>query len=151
MKHTLLVVSLGLLGALVAHFAWFFLRKPAEIHANGNDIAWMKSELHLSDRQFARIKSIHDSSAPRMLALAAQVSRMREELNAFERERRTAGQIDFLEFASFVEQRRAVDRECSALTRRLVQDTAEVMDSSQRERYLALLHFPPDALATRAF
>lgn len=151
MKHAILVILLGITGAAAAHFAWFYLRKPAEIHSHGNDIAWMKTELHLSDKQFERIKLIHDTSAPRMIALAAQVAKMREELNAFERERRTAGQIDFLEFARFVEQRRAVDLECASLTRGLVQATADVMNPQQRERYLALVHFPSGAEAPRAF
>lgn len=151
MKHALIVVLLGLAGAFAAHFAWFYLRKPVEIHANGNDIAWMKTELRLSEKQFDRIKVIHDSSAPRMMALAAQVARMRAELNDFERERRTAGQIDFLEFARFVEQRRAVDAECASLTRRLVQATADVMNPQQRERYLALVHLAPGSSEARAF
>jgi hypothetical protein len=99
----------------------------------------MKTELKLTDRQFARIKAIHEQSSPRLLALAAQVARMREEYDAFEHERTTSGQVDFLEFAHFVEQRRVVDRECLFSTRQLVADAAGVMTDKQRARYLGLL------------
>jgi hypothetical protein len=64
---------------------------------------------------------------------------MREEYDAFEHERTTSGQVDFLEFAHFVEQRRAVDRECLTSTQRLVADASHVMTEQQRERYLGLL------------
>jgi Spy/CpxP family protein refolding chaperone len=139
MKRTLLIVLLGLTAGLLAHFCWFASLQPCR--ANGLDcqLQWMKTELKLSDEQFARIKTIHEESSPRLLALAAQVARMREEYDAFEHERTTAGQIDFLEFAHFVEQRRAVNRECLTSTQRLVADAARVMTAQQRERYLGLL------------
>jgi predicted nucleotidyltransferase component of viral defense system len=139
MKRTLLIVLLGLTGGLLVHVGWFISQQPCR--ANGLDcqLEWMKTELKLSDEQFARIKSIHEQSSPRLLALAAQVARMRDEYDAFEHERTTSGQIDFLEFAHFVEQRRAVDRECLTSTQRLVADAARVMTAQQRKQYLGLL------------
>jgi Spy/CpxP family protein refolding chaperone len=139
MKHTFFIVLAGLMSAVLAHVGWFFSQQPC--HGNGLDcqLEWMKTELKLSNEQFARIKAIHEQSSPRLLALAAQVARMREEYDAFEHERTTSGQIDFLEFAHFVEQRRAVDRECLTSTQRLVADTSQVMTAKQRERYLGLL------------
>jgi Spy/CpxP family protein refolding chaperone len=139
MKHTFLIVLAGLMSAVLAHVGWFVSQQPC--HANGLDcqLEWMKTELKLSNEQFARIKAIHEESSPRLLALAAQVARMREEYDAFEHERTTSGQIDFLEFAHFVEQRRAVDRECLTSTQQLVADTSQVMTAKQRERYLGLL------------
>ncbi len=139
MKRTLLVFLIGVLGACAAHFSWFLLRRPADVNPGGGDLAWMKAELNLTGEQYARIKLIHENSSPKIMALAAQVMKMRNELTAFERTRQTEGQIDFLEFAHFVETRRAVDRECLDSTRRLVQATAEVMNPQQRERYLGLV------------
>ena len=139
MKHFFLVISLGLASGLLAHLGWYVAERPCESNNLNCQLEWMKSELNLSDQQFARIKSIHEDSSPRLLALAAQVSRMREEYIAFERQRTTSGQVDFLEFAHFVEQRRAVDRECLTSTRQLVADAAKVMTAQQRERYLTLL------------
>jgi Spy/CpxP family protein refolding chaperone len=139
MKRTLLIVLLGLTVGVLAHFGWFASQQPCRSNGLDCQLDWMKSELKLTDAQFTRIKAIHEESSPRLLALAAQVSRMREEYDAFEHERTTSGQIDFLEFAHFVEQRRAVDRECLTSTQRLVADAARVMTAQQRERYLGML------------
>lgn len=103
------------------------------------ELAWMQASLQLTPEQLARIRDLHTQSSPQLQRLAAQVGRMRQEFAVFEHERTTAGQIDFLEFARFVEQRRAVDRECSESTRKLIQAAGEVMTASQRERYLTLV------------
>lgn len=139
MKPSLLVVLLGLGAGALAHTGWYLWQRPCQTDNLDCQLQWMKTELKLSDAQFARIRSIHQKSSPRLLALAIQVARMREEYEDFEHERTTSGQVDFLEFAHFVEQRRAVDRECLTSTRQLVADAANVMTDQQRSRYLALL------------
>jgi len=139
MKHTLLIILLGVAAGALSHVGWFMSQRPCSANNLDCQLEWMKTELKLSDEQFARIKTIHEKSSPRLLALAAQVVRMREEYDAFERERTTSGQVDFLEFAHFVEQRRAVDRECLTSTQQLVADATRVMTAQQRARYLGLL------------
>jgi hypothetical protein len=139
MKRILLTILLGLASGVLAHVGWFISQRPCSANDLDCQLDWMKTELKLSDEQFARIKTIHEQSSPRLLALAAQVVRMREEYDAFEHERTTSGQVDFIEFAHFVEQRRAIDRECLTSTQQLVADAARVMTTQQRERYLGLL------------
>jgi hypothetical protein len=139
MKRTVLIVLLGLTAGSLAHVGWYRAQRPCTANNLDCQLAWMKTELKLTDQQFARIKTIHEQSSPRLLALAAQVARMREEYDAFEHERTTSGQVDFLEFAHFVEQRRVVDRQCVFSTRQLVADAAGVMTEKQRARYLGLL------------
>jgi hypothetical protein len=139
MKRALLIISVGIAAGLLAHWSWYLSQRPCNATNLDCQLEWMKTELKLSDEQFARIKTIHETSSPRLLALAAQVGHMREEYDAFERERTTSGRVDFLEFAHFVEQRRAIDRECLNSTRQLIADAARVMTVPQRERYLGLL------------
>ena len=139
MNRTALILLLGLAAGVVTHVGWFWTQRPCSANNLECQLEWMKTELKLTDAQFARIKAIHEESSPRLLALAAQVARMREEYDAFEHERTSSGQVDFLEFAHYVEQRRAVDRECLFSTRQLVADAAQVMTASQRARYLGLL------------
>jgi hypothetical protein len=139
MKHTFLVLVLGATAAVGAHLAWFQLHRPCSGNQLDCQLVWMKAELKLTDAQFARIKAIHEASSPQLLALAAQVARMRDEYAAFERTRVTTDRVDFVEFALFVEQRRAIDRECLASTRRLVHAASDVMTPLQRERYFGLL------------
>ena len=139
MKRSLLVIVTGLAAGMLAHSGWYLWQRPCGRDSLDCQLEWMKTELKLSDQQFAHVKAIHEKSSPRLLALASQVARMREEYDAFEHERTTSGQVDFLEFAHFVEERRAVDRECLNSTRQLVADAANVMTAQQRERYLVLL------------
>ena len=147
MKRSLLIILLGLTAGALAHFGWFLSQQPCRSDDLDCQLKWMKTELKLSDEQFARIKVIHKESSPRLLALAVQVARMREEYDAFEHERTTSGQVDFLEFAHFVEHRRAINRECVTSTQRLVDDTSGVMTVQQREQYLEWL-LGPVLLAT---
>ena len=139
MKRTLFVVLLGLLAGLGAHIGWFSVstpERPADLDAQ---LAWMKTNLRLTDIQLQRIKALHEQSAPRLLALAAQVNGMQGEMAAFERERQTEDRVDFVEFARFVEERRRLDRECALSTEKLVTAAAEVMTPQQRQQYLNLL------------
>lgn len=139
MKRTLLILLLGLVCGTGAHYAWLVRYNPTGNDTLSTQLAWMKTNLHLSNEQLVRVRALHEESAPRLLALAAQVTNMRTELAAFERERLTTGQIDFLEFARYVEQRRALDRTCLDSTRTLVAASADVMTPPQREHYLSLL------------
>ena len=139
MKRTLLILLLGLFCGVGAHFGWLAHQNRLPADTLSAQLTCMKANLHLSDAQLARLQALHEQSAPRLLALAAQVASMREELAAFERARATTGRIDFLEFARYVEQRRALDRACLDSTRTLVAAAAEVMTPLQREHYLSLL------------
>jgi Spy/CpxP family protein refolding chaperone len=102
-------------------------------------LTWMKSDLQLNDEQLARIKNVHEQLSPHLLALASQVAQMQRSLTHFENERQSAGQVDFLEFARYVEQRRKLDHECSESTRRLIAEATDVMTPRQRQQYLQLL------------
>ena len=140
MNRFLLVLVLGVLGGTLGHFGWLTLQKD---RAAGNDLdaqlAWIRYDLDLTTAQYEQLRAIHQQSSPRLLALANQVARMREELAAFERQRKTTGEIDFLEFADFVQLRRRIDNECLQSTRQLVDASAGVMNPRQRERYLSLV------------
>jgi hypothetical protein len=146
MRHTISVLLLGAAAAVTAHLAWFQLHRPCRGDQLDCQLAWMRSELKLTDAQFARIKAIHEASSPRLLALASQVARMRDEYAAFEHARVATDRVDFVEFARFVEHRRAIDRECLDSTRQLIAATSGVMTAPQREQYFGML---PPALKTR--
>jgi len=139
MKHAILIPLLGLVVGLTAHFAYFRLNAPAATDSLDGQLAWMRSELQLTDVQYARIKELHQASSPRLRAMAAQVAQLQSEFADFEKVRRTSDRVDFLEFARFVETRRLINRECMDSTRQLVQAAAGYMNESQRQRYLQLV------------
>lgn len=139
MKRVFLVLLLGLVGGVGGHYGLLYTLQPRPVSALDAQLAWIQRDLNLTPEQYARIKAIHEQSRGHLLALAGQVARMRNEFDAFERQRRTVGEIDFLEFAHFVEERRTIDRECLQSTHRLVDASAGVMNPEQRARYLSLL------------
>lgn len=139
MNRVLLTLVLGLAAGLGAHLAYYRYHEPAPTDTLEGQLAWMKTELMLSDSQFDRIKELHQASHPRLRAMAAQVAHMQTEFGEFEQTRRTTDRVDFLEFARFVESRRNLNRECLDSTRQLVLASAEVMTPDQRQRYISLV------------
>jgi Spy/CpxP family protein refolding chaperone len=139
MKHTLLVLALGLGVGLGAHFTYYRLHQPAPTDTLDGELAWMRTELQLTDAQFARIKEIHQASGPHLRAIAAQLAGLQAEFRAFEHSRFTSDKVDFLEFARYVELRRNVSNESQDSTHRLVLAATEVMTPEQRQRYIRLV------------
>ena len=139
MNRSFLTLLLGLAVGIGAHTVYFQLHRPAGLNSLEGQLSWIKDELKLSDSQFARIKQLHEASSPRLRALAADVARMQAEFTAFENTRRASDQVDFIEFAQFVETRRAINRQCLESTRQLVLATAGVMTPEQRAQYLGLV------------
>jgi hypothetical protein len=139
MKRTALILLLGLVVGLGTHSVYFRLHEPAGFDSLEGQLVWIKGELQLTDAQFVRIKELHEASSPRLRALAADVARMQAEFVAFENTRKTSDRVDFIEFAQFVEARRAVNRQCLESTRQLVLATAGVMTPEQRAHYLGLV------------
>jgi ABC-type xylose transport system permease subunit len=139
MSRTLLCLALGLAVGVATHFSYFHFNEPAATNTLDGQLAWMKTELQLTDVQFDRIKELHQASSPRLRAMAVQVAALQAEFSEFEKVRRTRDQVDFLEFAHFVEVRRNLSRECIDSTRQLVLAAAEVMNPRQRQRYIQLV------------
>ncbi|MEO6004084.1 MAG: hypothetical protein ABIZ04_19815 [Opitutus sp.] len=139
MNRAFFIILLGVIVGVGAHLTYFQLHRPAGLDSLDGQLTWMKNELNLSDAQFSRIKELHEASSPRLRALAADVARMQAEFAAFENTRRTADRVDFIEFAQFVETRRAINRQCLESTRQLVLASAGVMTPQQRAHYLGLV------------
>jgi len=139
MSRTFFILLLGLVVGLGTHVAYFQFHRPPGLESLDGQLSWIKDELNLSDTQFARIRELHEASSPRLRALAAEVARMQAEFAAFENTPRTSDRVDFIEFAQFVETRRAINRQCFESTRQLVLASADVMNPAQRARYLGLV------------
>ena len=136
MKRTILVLGLGLIGGGLAYGGWFAAHQPP---VTDDPFAWLKNDLQLTPAQVDRIRQLHEQSSPQRLALASQVTALRGEFDAFEIERHTTGEIDFVAFAHFTEQRREINEECAESNRRLITAATGVMTPPQREHYLTTL------------
>jgi hypothetical protein len=138
-KSTLVILLIGLLAGAAAHVGWFSWRRPVETR-NDDVVTWMKTDLQLTDEQFARIRTLHDRTGPQLREFAAQAAGMRAEYDTFERVRRTEGRVDFLAFARCLETWRRIDRDWSDATRELVAATEGELTPDQRARYLTRLN-----------
>lgn len=134
MKRTLAMLTLGLAVGVSAHLVYFRLNVPSG-DALDQRLAWMKTELKLTDGQYARIRALHEASRPQLQALSSQVAELRTEFLAFDAARRDHDQVDFIEFARFVQTRRQVNKACADSTRQLLLASAELMTPAQRARY----------------
>lgn len=143
MKRALLTIVLGLGVGLFIHLAYFHLHRPATTNTLEDRLAWMKSELQLTDAQFARVRDIHQASSPRLRAIAAQAAGLQAEFLTFEQLRQAEDRVDFIEFARYVELRRRLSSEGRDSTRQLVLAAAAVMTPQQRERYIRLVESDP--------
>jgi hypothetical protein len=139
MRRGLFVLLLGVAVGVATHVVYFQLHRPPDPGTLDGQLSWMRSELRLSDSQYARIRELHQASSPRLRALAAQVAQMQAEFAAFEYTRRATDRVDFIEFAQFVEARRNVNRECLDSTRQLVMAAAGEMTPMQREHYFGMV------------
>ena len=139
MKRPIVILVLGLIIGTGAHLAYYGHFQHISSDTLEGQLAWMKTELRLTESQFARIKELHQASHPRLREMAAQVAVMHAEFAEFERTRRTSDRVDFLEFARFVQNRRELSRECLDSTRQLVLASAEVMTPEQRQHYIRLV------------
>jgi hypothetical protein len=139
MRRGALVLVAGLALGAAAQEVYFRANRLPDPGTLDGQLAWMKAELNLSDAQFARIRELHEASSPKLRALASEVAQMQAEFAAFEKARQSRDQVDFVEFARFVETRRLVNRECQDSARRLVRATAEQMTPAQREQYLGIV------------
>lgn len=139
MRRPVLILLLGLAVGTATHLAYFQHREPNATDSLEGQLAWMRTELDLNDQQFTRIKALHQASRPRLQVMAAQIALMQEEFTAFERTRQTTDQVDFVEFARFVENRRELNRRCLDTTRQLILASAELMTPEQRRQYIRLV------------
>ncbi len=151
MKRTLLTLALGLAVGVAVHLAYYRLHRPAMTDTIEDRLTWMKSELRLTDAQFARVREIHQASGPRLRAIADRAAGLQAEFLTFEQMRRAEDRVDFLEFARYVELRRRLSLEGRDSTRQLVLAAAAVMTPEQRQRYIRLVEsdaplapLPPD-------
>lgn len=139
MIRTGIILLLGLGAGFGAHNAWYVAHAPADASDFESLLDEMRLTLQLDQEQFTRFHELHKILQPQLDQLAADVEQLRTQFAAFEQERRTTGEIDFLAYAGLVEKQRQISRTCEASTQYLVLAALADMSREQRLRYLSLL------------
>jgi len=139
MKRTALTLLIGLLAGTAAHFGWHTWRGGASPGNLQEQLEWMKTRLALDAEQYRQFRAAHENLAPRLAELAREIRTMKAQLAQFEQQRVTNEEIDFLQFAQFLQQQENVDREAVASIRELIARSTAAMTPEQRKQYLAML------------
>ncbi len=123
----------------MAHIGFYAFRRPTVENRLVRNLDWMQAEFHLTEAQYARIRSLHDRTGPELERLFTVLRTTHEELNRLEEMRRTADKVDFVAFHQAKEANRKARAKCRTLTLDLVYAVAETMSPEQRDRYFSLV------------
>lgn len=139
MKRFLLIVLIGFFAGAVAHVGFYAFRRPTVENRLARNLEWMQGEFHLTEKQYERIRALHDRTGPELERLFSVLRTTHEELIRLEEIRRTADKVDFVAFHQAKEANRKARAQCRTLTLDLVYAVAETMSPEQRDRYFALV------------
>lgn len=140
MWKSLLVLAVGPLLGVLAHFSYFNAYAPICVSADsGCEMEWLKSELDLSDEQFASITRLHGEREREIRTLSRKVRDLELMLAELEAERVTEGYVDYLEMRNYVEAKRKLDEACVKSTSDLIASVGDMMNLDQRKRYFSIV------------
>jgi hypothetical protein len=129
----------GLVAGALAHVGLYAIRRPEIESRLALQLEWMRDEFKLSQAQYLKIRTLHDSTGPELERLFTLLHDSHREIDQLEQLRRTSDQVDFVAYHQASTQNRKARQDCRALTLGLVYAVAEVMTPEQRERYFALV------------
>lgn len=137
---TLTVIALGVFVGCVAHFAYYGAYAPSKPTAEGSsEMEWLRTELDLSEQQWAQISYLHGERENEIQALSQKVRKLELTLAELEEERVNSGYVDFLEMREYVAAKRELDEACFKSTNELIASVGELMNIDQRRRYLSIV------------
>ena len=135
MKKPLVILIL----ALIAGFAAFGITRKHCTTANSNtlldhlpELAWLKTELALSDAQFSKVAELHDSYRPVCEEMCRRIDDSRARLEAVALKSRSTD----TELQKAIAEYERVRGECKMKMLEHLYQTAELMNEDQAERYL---------------
>jgi hypothetical protein len=139
MKKALFILSLALLSGVVA----FCLMRQHRMSAHHGgplldsmpELAWVRTDLHLTDGQFAKVSDLHVAYRPKCVELCRCMEESRTKLEALSRKER--GVTPELETA--IDENARVRSRCQAAMLKHIYDTAAVLDRNQADRYLTTM------------
>jgi hypothetical protein len=83
MRRPLVILILGLVGAVVSYCAIYFSstsRQRALMEAPAPELAWLQQEFSLSDLEFQRISQLHDGYLPRCAEMCRRIAAKNTEI-----------------------------------------------------------------------
>jgi hypothetical protein len=136
MKKTWLILVGGLVAGLVG-YACIYLRATSTQrsmeHSSRPELAWLKTEYHLSDAQFAEVVRLHDAYRPKCCELCRRI----DDQNAKIQMLLAATNTVTPEIKEAIAQAARLRSECETAMLQHFYEVSRVMPSDQGKRYLA--------------
>lgn len=140
MWKSISVLVVGLACGIFAHIGYVNAYAPACVSADTEcEMEWLRSELDLSEEQFASVTRLHLDREREIRTLSRKVRSLELMLAELEAERVTSGYVDYLEIRSYQETKRKLDEACVKTTSDLIASVGDVMNMDQRRRYYSIV------------
>jgi DNA-binding SARP family transcriptional activator len=141
MKNLLVVVVVSLVAG-VASFSLMRSHKLASNATNGGplvdtlpELAWVRTELKLTDSQFAKVSELHVAYRPKCLELCQNIAAAHEKLARLT----TSDRKVTPELEAAIREHAEVHANCQQAMLRHLYETAATLDEKQANRYLELM------------
>lgn len=108
--------------------------EKALANASGSDLAWLRTEFDLNDRQFEAIRALHLAYSPTCAQHCARIVEAQNQLETLRKDGASA-----VELASAERSVEALRTACNNATREHVHNVAALMSPGQGARYLAMV------------
>lgn len=135
MKRSILIMVIAALAGVAA----FCLTRSQKLTGHHNvmldsmpELSWVKSELKLTDSQFAKVSELHTAYRPKCMEMCGRIAAAHEKMDELIREN---PQIT-PELARSIQEHAAIHAECQQAMLHHIFQTAGVMDRDQAALYL---------------
>jgi hypothetical protein len=143
--------ALLLLVAMVAGMAAFCVMRwhKGEGHSHGSgvvldampELAWLRTELRLSDEQFAKVKELHAAYRPKCVEMCRRISEAHGRIEALA----SANRVITPDYQAALKEHAEIHVECQEAMLKHLYETAGTLREDQAKRYLeAMLPFALD-------
>jgi len=135
MKKPLLILLFFLLAG-VAAFCVMRSQKSAEqkgvLLDNMPELAWVRSELKLTDEQFAKVAELHAAYRPKCVQMCRRIAEAHEKLDRLAKRDHAVSE----EFRAAIREHAAIHAECQETMLEHLYQTAAQLDTQQASKYL---------------
>ena len=135
MKRALILLAIAVVAG-VAAFCFTRSHKMAERQELRLDampeLAWIRTDLKLSDEQFAKVSELHSAYRPRCMEMCGRISQAHEKVEAAAR----SGGSMTPELKAAIQEHAETHAQCQQAMLKHIYETAAVLDKEQAARYL---------------
>jgi hypothetical protein len=135
MKRGALILILGLLTAVAAFACVYFVCSTSHremLRDASPELAWLKTEFHLGDAEFARISELHNAYLPECAARCEIIRTQNEKLEKL----LARTNVVTPEIENLLAERAKTRADCEAAMLRHFIEVSQAMPPKQGERYL---------------